>query len=306
MPTKEDLIQRQSLPLDAKVRMTINRIKEFYDYFDGDVYLSFSGGKDSTVLKHIVDANFPDIPAVFIQTGQEYPEVRRFAMAQPNVTVLYPKKKFSEIVKEFGFPLISKEQAQYLYEYRTTSSEKLRARRINGDDKGRFKIAKRWLPILSSDIKVSHKCCNFLKKEPAKRYERETGRKPIVATMAEESKLRYNSWIRNGCNAFDGARSMSRPMSFWTEQDVLRYIALNRVEIPSVYGDVVFDGDEFKTTGLDRTGCIACGFGVQLEGHPNRFERLAKSHPKQWDYVINRLGMGRALEAIGVKEYGKE
>lgn len=306
MPTKEDLIQKQSLPLEAKVRLTINRIREFYEHFDGDVYLSFSGGKDSTVLKHIIDNNFSGVPSVFIQTGQEYPEVRRFAMAQPNVTVIYPKKSFADIIDEYGYPLISKEQAQYIYEYRRSNSEKLKALRLNGDEKGRFKIAKKWIPVLSTDVKISHKCCTYLKKEPAKRYERETGRKPIVATMAQESTLRYNQWIRHGCNVLDSGRAVSKPLSIWTEQDVLRYAHENKIELAPVYGDIVFDGIEFSTTGLPRTGCIACGFGVQLEGHPNRFERLAKSHPKQWDYVINRLGMGHALEAIGVKEYGKE
>lgn len=171
MPTKEDLMQRQSLPLEAKVRMTINRIREFYDYFDGDVYLSFSGGKDSTVLKHIIDNNFPDVPSVFIHTGQEYPEVRRFAMAQPNVTVVQAKKSFAQIIEDYGYPLISKEQSQYLYECRTTKSEKLRALRLNGDERGRFRIAKKWIPLLGSDVKVSHLCCRYLKKEPAKRYE---------------------------------------------------------------------------------------------------------------------------------------
>lgn len=306
MPTREDLMQRQSLPLEAKVRMTINRVREFYEHFDGDVYLSFSGGKDSTVLKHIIDANFPDIPSVFIQTGQEYPETRRFAMAQPNVTVVYPKKSFSEIIEEYGYPVISKEQSQYIYEYRTTKSETLRQLRLHGDAKGRFKIAKKWIPILDLDVKISHYCCKWLKKEPAKRYEKETGRKPIVATMAEESALRYNQWIRHGCNVFDGARGLSKPLSVWTEQDVLRYASANGVALSPVYGDIVREGDTFSVTGLPRTGCIACGFGVHLEGHPNRFERLAKTHPKQWSYIVNKLGMGKVLELVGVDSYGQK
>lgn len=78
----DGLKQMQSLPLDIKVQMTKLRIKAWYDHWDGDVYVSFSGGKDSTVLKHIVDSMYDDIPSVFINTGLEYPEVRQFALKQ--------------------------------------------------------------------------------------------------------------------------------------------------------------------------------------------------------------------------------
>lgn len=67
--TASDLIQMQSLPLTVKIQMTERRVKEWYDYWDGDVYLGFSGGKDSTVLKHIIDSMGLDIPAVFVNTG---------------------------------------------------------------------------------------------------------------------------------------------------------------------------------------------------------------------------------------------
>lgn len=64
-----DLRQRQALPLSAKVLMTQNRIREWYQHFNGDVYVSFSGGKDSTVLAHLVQDLYPDVPLVFSNTG---------------------------------------------------------------------------------------------------------------------------------------------------------------------------------------------------------------------------------------------
>lgn len=76
--TKEDLRELQALPLDLKILKTKNRIKEWYDYFGGQVYVSFSGGKDSTVLLHIARELYPDIEAVFVNTGLEYPEIRKF------------------------------------------------------------------------------------------------------------------------------------------------------------------------------------------------------------------------------------
>lgn len=76
--TRYDLAQMQSLPLEAKILMTQERIRQWYEYWNGMVYVSFSGGKDSTVLKHIVDSMYDDVPALFVDTGLEYPEIRKF------------------------------------------------------------------------------------------------------------------------------------------------------------------------------------------------------------------------------------
>ena len=110
--SRGDLQQMQSLPLDIKVTMTKRRIIDWYDYWQGDVYLSFSGGKDSTVLKHIIDDMYLDIPSVFVNTGLEYPEIQKFAMSQPNVTTVRPTMMFPNVVKEYGYPVISKDVAR--------------------------------------------------------------------------------------------------------------------------------------------------------------------------------------------------
>jgi len=78
--------------------------------------------------------------------------------------------------------------------------------------------------FLDAPFEISNKCCDVMKKEPAHRYAKETGRKPITAQMASESRLRQQKWIQNGCNAFEAKNPISNPMSFWTEQDVLVYI----------------------------------------------------------------------------------
>lgn len=75
-----ELKQKQSLPLELKIIMTQRRIRDWYNHYDGDVYVSFSGGKDSTVLKHLVEntVGVYDVPCVFIDTGLEYPEIKQF------------------------------------------------------------------------------------------------------------------------------------------------------------------------------------------------------------------------------------
>ena len=113
-----DLQQMQSLPLGAKIEMTKRRIREWYDYWNGQVYVSFSGGKDSTVLLNIARELYPDIEAVFVDTGLEYPEIRQFVQTFENVTILRPKMRFDEVIKKYGYPIISKEVSECVYEGR--------------------------------------------------------------------------------------------------------------------------------------------------------------------------------------------
>ena len=77
----------------------------------GNVYVSFSGGKDSTVLLDIARRLYPDIPAVFSDTGLEYPEIKEFVKTFPNVTIVRPKHSFKEILTKYGYPIISKQVA---------------------------------------------------------------------------------------------------------------------------------------------------------------------------------------------------
>lgn len=293
-----DLFQMQSLPLEQKVQMTKNRIRAWYDHYDGEVYLSFSGGKDSTVLKHIIDQMYDDIPSVFVNTGLEWPAVRQFAMKQKNVIRVDPEMKFYDVIEHYGYPVISKENAKKIYEVRNTKSEYWRSELL-GDK--RRSIPKKWRFMIDAPFKISPKCCDVMKKNPVKRYEKETGRKGIVGIMTEESLLRFQSWIDHGCNAFDMPRPLSRPMSFWKEQDVLQYIYENKLEIASVYGDVVKDENGYHTTGLYRTGCMFCMFGVQLEREPNRFQIMKKIAPRQWEYCMNTLGLKGVMDYMGLK-----
>ena len=102
-----DLKQMQSLPLEAKIIMTQQRIRQWYDHWDGEVYVSFSGGKDSTVLKHIVDGMYLDVPSVFVNTGLEYPEIQKFEWDikngkyycfNSNIEIIRPEMRFDEVL----------------------------------------------------------------------------------------------------------------------------------------------------------------------------------------------------------------
>lgn len=337
--TMNDLIMLQALPLELKVRMTESRIREWVrEYGTSGVYVSFSGGKDSTVLLHIVRNLYPDIEAVFVNTGLEYPEIQQFVKTFDNVTILRPQMRFDEVIKIYGYPLISKEASECVGQGRITLERNdgkytYRLKRLNGDVKqpGGYLDMSKWKPLLDVDFRLSANCCSAMKKSPIKAHAKETGKHPITAQMAEESRLRTQNWIMYGCNGFDMKEPKSNPMSFWTEQDVLQYIKQNEIPIASVYGDIVYkdesgfeyndsltDDGKLYTTGCNRTGCIFCAFGCHLEREPSRFQRLKQTHPRQYEYCIgggaydddglwkpskDGLGMGHVFDELN-KLYG--
>lgn len=297
--TREELKLYQSLPLEVKIRMTEERIRGWVKTFGEDgVYISFSGGKDSTVLMDIIRNRMKyDIPAVFIDTGLEYPEIREFVKTFDNVVWLKPEMNFKQIITKYGYPFISKEVSQCLHDVTIQSERKGCDKRKTTMWNRVFKIDSEYskkYPCFSkakydfmndAPFKFSHRCCDVMKKKPAKKYEKETGRKPIIATMASESRLRTTQWIEDGCNAFEVKRPTSKPISFWTEQDILNYISKYNINICSVYGDIMNNDGRFKCSGVDRTGCMFCGFGCHSK-NDTRFINMKKTHPKIYDYIM--------------------
>ena len=304
---RSELKLLQNYPLDLKIEKTKLRIREWYEHYNGEVYISFSGGKDSTVLLDIVRNMYPDVEAVFSNTGLEFPEIVKFVKTFDNVTIIKPEKTFKRVIEEKGYPVISKSVSNCVRLARKNIEEgkdTLRVRQIKGLEKGSKFNKSKWQFLLDAPFKISDECCNELKKKPMKKYEKESGKKPFIATMAEEGQQREAAYLKTGCNAFNNGRS--QPMGFWTEQDVLQYIFENKLKICSVYGDVVEESDMlgnkyYRTTGEKRSGCIFCMFGCHLEESPNRFERLKYTHPTQYRYCMEKLGLKQVLDYIGVK-----
>lgn len=386
--TMQELYQWQALPLNIKVLMTAERTRNWVNEFGEDgVYLSFSGGKDSTVLGHIIRevCGYKNIPFVFVDVPTQYPELKQFAQTFDNLVILKPKISFAQVCEQYGFPMFSKEisecvadsrryiriltdrqtgrqtdrQTEIPFAYRIADligidrrtdkenkafvdlkmgnipSEILKAPvrvkqlfSVKCDEFGSMYDRSKYLFMLNAPFEVSNQCCKVMKKQPMHQYHKDTGRVPITAQMASESRLRTSQWLQNGCNGFDLKIPTSNPMSFWTEQDVLLYIKENNLPICSVYGEVVtdyeamgqcenqmsfadfgiFDNERplLKTTGCQRTGCVLCGFGCHLEKEPNRFQMLKETHPKFHNllYVLKNNGVTYAEAIDWVNEHG--
>ena len=348
--TKEAARKLMALDSTAKELTTYEKLDEWYTAWGGQCYVSFSGGKDSTVLAYLAArylASFRTPPwelnLVFVNTGLEYPEIQKFVNEYadwlrrefPRVTVnlhrLRPKMNIRQVVTKYGYSIVSKEVAGAVYQARKNpncdKAKKLRGEVFNKDGNKSAWNCDNWVFLLDAPFLVSSECCPIMKKRTAHAYERESREKPIVAMMAEEGRQRFQTWTATGCNAFEGKRPMGKPMSFWTDQDVLRFIVDRQLPYASVYGDIVAsDGEndygaalidcKLHCTGCRRTGCMFCAFGAHLEKGVNRFERMKLTHPKHYQFCIgggafdtdglwkptkDGLGYARVLDYIGVR-----
>lgn len=296
--TIQELNTRQNWTLNQKIDHAVGTVEAFLSRTGKVPYVSFSGGKDSTVLLDIVRRFVDrDIKAVFCNTGNEYPEIVRFVRSTENVTIIRPEITVREVIGKYGFPLISKEQAKGIRQLKTTKSEKLRRILLYGTDPTKGwtsgKVSDCWQFLSAKPFMVSEKCCDFLKKRPFAKYDKATGEIPIIGIMAGESRLRQRQYIiRGGCNAFCG-HIASYPISIWTDADIWAYLLKFKVPYCELYDK-----------GHTRTGCMFCGFGAHIE-KVSRFELLYDLHPKAYNvfmkYQNNGYTYREALRAIGVQ-----
>ena len=297
--TAQELAERQTWTLVQKIDHAVGTIENFMARTGKTPYVSFSGGKDSTVLLDLARRFVSrDIKGIFDNTGNEFPEIVRFARSMENVTFIRPKVNIRQIIAKNGFPLISKETAHGIRQAKTTTSEKLLKIRLygtcsqNGYTCG--KIPNKWQFLIKQSFDVSEQCCDILKKKPFAQYQRETGEVPIIGTMASESRIRRLQYIRRGgCNSFVDSHLASYPLSIWTDADIWAYIRKFNVPYCELY----------NLRGCNRTGCMFCGFGAHLDKR-SRFALLLDLHPSLYKvfmrYENNGVTYREALRIIGV------
>ncbi len=287
--TDEEFKKRLAWPLDRKINETMERIDLWVQYWGKDACVSYSGGLDSTVLLDIVRShpriNGAAIPAFFADTGTEYPDIRRFVKATPGITWVRPKMKFHEVIKKYGYPVVSKQMAQYIGQVQRAKTPQVVRLRLTGWTARKkyspmSKISQKWQFLTGAPFQVSDKCCALLKKHPLKKMG-----VPMIGVRAAEPKNREKTYLMSGCNAFDNKTPRSWPMAFWTDADVKEYIKIRKIEYCSIYD-----------LGYKRTGCFPCAFGLHLEPWPNRYQLMEKTHPRLWNLCMDRYGFQAVFE----------
>ena len=292
MDRRHLLHDMQQLELEDKIALTQLYVQHWYDFWDGDVGVSFSGGLDSSVLLHLARLVYPDMRAFFVDTGLEYPEIKEHVKRTPGVTTVRPKMSFRQVIDRYGWPVVSKRVSQYVKEVQRargeTATKRLRLTGIRSD--GTYsplgKIPNKWQYLVDAPFYISDTCCKALKHRPLKDVPH-----PFVGIRAEESHQRELTFADFGVNGYEMAEPRSTPIIFWRELDIWDYIDEFGVQYASCY-----EGDD----AVSRTGCMFCLFGVHMEPEPNRFQMMAKTHPKHYQYCIDKLGVGEVLDYIGV------
>lgn len=301
----QELKERQNWPLQKKIDHSLFTIETYLSRTQGMAYVAFSGGKDSTVLLDLVRIIDKTIPAVFVNTGNEYPDIIKFVRHLRdekgyNIQEIRPKMTPREVWEKYGFPLISKAQAEYIDRFKKNPEYAVRQQAKAAERGWSFgKVSERWKFLISEPYAVSKECCSILKKMPAKKYQKETGRHPIIGTMASESDLRKQEYISRGsCNTFgEKAREgyRSTPLAIWLDSDIWGYINERKLEICNVY-----------YRGCKRTGCVGCGFGCYAK-EDRRFNILYALYPKYYEMIMNyqnsghlyREALRKVLAAVG-------
>ncbi len=293
----KELRERQAWTLEQKIDHSLGAIEQFVSRLGKDnVYVSFSGGKDSTVLLDLCRMVFPDIKAVFCNTGNEYPDIVYFVRDKikngENIEIIQPKIKPKEVLAKYGFPLVSKEVSSYVNAYRC-NKESRQARRADGRLKTKYKaeVPDKWKYLFYEPYMTSHYCCYKLKKEPFRKYERDNNISPILGIMADESMRRTTAYISNGsCNMFREDRGKSMPLSIWLEKDIWDYIKMRKLSIAEIYNK-----------GAKRTGCMFCGYGCQFK-NDNRLQLVYDMYPKMYSlfmcYTNNGVTYREALRKV--------
>lgn len=288
--TKEERIDNlpklMSLSLEDKVTYSKMIIQRFYIKNRGKVYVSFSGGKDSTVLLDLVRSLYPDVPAVFFDTGLEFPEIREIAKSTENVLFIKPEMTFKKVIETYGYPCIAKNAAHWISLAQRGFPSGIA--QMNSDSKFGYR---KYLYMVDAPFMVSERCCDVMKKRPAKEYHKQTGRCPYIGTRLDESRNRRESWENEGENR-EGSIPSSNPLSIWTEKDIWDYIKSKKLPYSKAYD-----------MGYERTGCVFCMFGIMKDR--DRFIKLKVTHPKLWAYCMKPtdqggLGMKDVLDYMGI------
>ena len=306
--------QKTLLPYGAKVAYAQTRVRLFErecGIRGLDTHISVGGLDSITLFKFINEYCQYDVPGISVSCLED--KSIQAVHKQLGIEGLKPLKSKVEVLKEFGYPILSKEIANKiaLLQNPTEKNATVRHAIITGETgeyggyrkNTRMKLSQKWLNLFSGyenenegvnyrkpDFKVSDKCCYYLKEKPCDDWAKEHNSVPYLGLMV------------NGYNYFGATTIRSAPFAIFSRQDLLQLALDLNVPVPEIYGKIERKPDgTLYTTGAQRTGCSFCGFGIQLEKRPHRFDRLYESNPKEWEFWMNEMGWGHVLDYIGIE-----
>lgn len=258
------------------IRDTIN------SYGEENFYLSFSGGKDSTVLHHLLDMALPGnkIPRVFINTGIEYlaivNHVKRLAENDSRVKIIQPTKNIKQVLDTYGYPFKSKDHAKKVWYYQQHGiipdyyiSHTTKTTKFHCPDILQYQFTNQ------CSLKISHLCCQELKKKPVKNWQKKHNIKTAITGLrATEGGNRVNSH----CILSDkkGGIRQFNPLIKVNEQWVNWFVDQYKIELCALY---------YEPYNFERTGCKGCPFALGLQEQLETMEKYLPAERKQCEYI---------------------
>lgn len=317
--------QMLALPYEGKVALAESRVFDWRTVCTeyGKRYAVSVGGLDSiTLLAFVREVLHEDVDGISISSLED--KSIQAVHREMHVKVIKPLKSKTQVIREFGFPIISKQTSAKISRLQVPGDTSPIIKAYMTGEEGawgkfktnpRFKIPDKWVrlfgglysefrPDLDCQIapfKVSDQCCFWLKEEPARLYQEEHNIWPFLGLMQSEGGRRQYSLRMHGCNYVGETTARSCPFNFFTRQDLLQLALDLHVHVPEIYGEIVRDPDgTLRTTKAQRTGCSMCGYGIHLDKRPHHFDRLYETNPDEWRYWMYKVGWGEVLDYIGV------
>lgn len=262
----------------------VNAIKDFINQYGEDkFYISFSGGKDSTVLSHLVDMALPNnkIPRVFINTGIEfnlvYKYVSELSKVDSRIVIIKPSKSIKKTLEEEGYPFKSKIHSTKLGLWQRGYRNSQSVVRYIESSSSDYGCPKKLKYQFTDDftLKVSERCCTRLKKEPAKIWSRKNKKKiAMLGLRMEEGGMRAN---RPECVSYKHGEVVKfSPLKKVKEDWIDWYIEKYNIKLCDLY---------YPPYNFTRTGCKGCPFNLGLQKELDTLERLLPAEKKQCEYI---------------------
>ena len=320
-----DFMVKQRQPYEFKRNYAELRAWEFYEECGRrglNTHVSV-GGLDSITLLVFLRSIGIDVPAVSA-SGLEDKSIQAIHKAL-GVENVKPLRSKVEVIREFGFPVLSKEIAGKIMLLQNPSEKNATVRHAiitgetgeyGGNRTGtRMQLPRKWLERFggadeegrakgykAAPFKVSDRCCYYLKEKPCDDWAKAHNSVPYLGLMASEGGRREKALMMHGCNYFGESTIRSCPFAIFNRQDVLRMALELDVPVPEIYGRIVREpSGKLRTTKAQRTGCSMCGFGIHLDKRPHTFDLLYDRNPDEWAFWMYKVGWGEVLDYIGVE-----
>ena len=259
---------------------------------ESNAYLSFSGGKDSTILHYLLDLALPNnrIPRVFIDTGIEYNMIRDFvlnmAKKDDRIVIVRPSKPIKKVLEENGYPFKSKEHSLRVDQFNKGSNANYIIKYVTGVDKNGKPTTFSCPNILKYQFEergkynYSNLCCYKLKKEPVHKWESENQKQVVITGMRKEDG---GNRSRLGCVITDkkGKLKKFHPLIVVSDDWEKWFVdKLERERESRILCELYYEPYCFK-----RTGCKGCPFALELQEQLDTMAIYLPNERKQCEFI---------------------